>query len=224
MPFLRSLATLLLSLLFLMTISMAITSYTIGDLIQKNSIKNFFKTEILGTEFINQQCESRCNEYQDYRGECMSLCLTDLTNQTETGVDRAVDEIYKRQFFNMNLEQISYFFANYISFAVIGIFVGIVLLIVSTTPFLTLGKNLITIAISLFISSFIPQFTFASINLPLDLGQTFTDYLSSGFNQQMVFGIIFLIAGIILVVINYVIDRRRMTRGTKIKESTKNKK
>lgn len=211
MPFLRSLATFILSTIFVISIFTAITSYTLGNLIQKDSLKDFIKSEI-GTEFINKQCQENCNQNTDYKDACIQLCITELSNQTQMSVDKTVDEIYQQKLFNITLNEISFFLSQYIVFIIIGIFSGILLLIASKTPFLTLGKDFISISISLFISSVTPQMVIASINLPFNLGQAVRDYLSSGFNQQINYGIILLIIGIILVVINYLLKRIKTTK------------
>jgi hypothetical protein len=210
MSFLRSLAVFIISLIFVSTILMAITAYSIGNLIQKESMKDFIKVESM--QFIDQQCQENCNQYTEYKEACIQLCIADLTNQTQTGVDKAVDEIYQKQIFNTNLEEISFLLSQYILFAVIGIFSGILLLIASKTPLLTLGKDFISIAISLFISSFTPQFMMASVNLPFNLGEAIKDYFSPSFNQLMNYGIIFLIIGIILIIINYLLKKRKKTK------------
>jgi len=207
MPFLRSLAVFLLSLTFVMTVLMAITSYSVGGLVQKSSIKDFIKSE--SGKFIDQQCQSQCEQYPDYKNTCIQLCTAELTNQTQAGVDKAVDEIYQKQFFNVTLDELSSLLNQYILFLIIGVISGILLLFASRTPILTLGKDFISVAISLFISSFTPKFIIASVNLPFDLGKAISDYFSPSFNQLLNYGIIFLVIGIVLIIINYLLSRRK---------------
>lgn len=207
MPFLRSLTVFILSLIFTFSIFIAITSYNIGNLIQKESIKNFIKSE--STKYLNQECQNQCSQYEDYKDACIQLCLTELINQTEISVNKVVDDIYQQKFFDMTLDEVSLFLSQYILFAIIGIFSGILILIASKTPFLSLGKNIISVSISLFISSIAPQFMLASINLPFNLGKSIKDYFFPSFNQLIYYGIILLIIGIILVIVNYVIKKKK---------------
>ena len=193
-----------------MTVLMAITSYSVGGLVQKSSIKDFIKSE--SGKFIDQQCQENCKQYPDYKDACIQLCITELTNQTQSSVDKAVNEVYKQKFFGISLDEISSLLIQYFLFFIIGIVFGILLLVASKTPFLTLGKNFISIAISLFISSITPQFIIASVNLPFNLGQAIKDYLSPSFNQQMYYGIILLITGIVFVIINYILSKRKMKK------------
>lgn len=217
MSFLRSLTVFILSLIFTASIFTALTSYTIGNLIQKNSLKEFIKSEV-STDFINSQCQDKCSQYTDYKETCIQLCITELTNQTQTSINKAIDEIYQQKFFNITLNEISSALSQYILFFVIGTISGILLLIAPKTPLLTLGKNFISISISLFISSITPQLLIISTNLPFNLGEAIRNYFSSGFNRQIQFGIILLVTGIVLTLIDYYIKRKK-----KSEESNKRK-
>jgi len=209
MPFLRSAASYMLSFIFVTSILLAITSYNIGSLIEKDSIKNFIRLQ-MGPDFIKNQCQDKCEQRQEYGENCTQLCIADLTNQTEIGIDKTLDEIYQKKFFNLDLDDFTTFLGNYLLFAVVGIISGILLLFASLTPLSTLGKNLISISISLFISSILPQFMTTSVNLPIDLGKAVNDYFSSGFNEQIIYGIIFLVSGLVLILINYYLNKRKV--------------
>lgn len=205
MSLLRGLTVFILSSIFIIAIFAAITAYTLGTLIQKDSIKVFIKSEVLNT--INEQCQTQCNQVLE--ASCMQLCLDYLTNQTQSDVDNAVNSIYQQKFFGITLDEISTLLFQYVLFFVIGIFTGALLLLASKTPLLTIGKNFIALAISFFISSFTPQFIFASVNLPFDLGEAIKNYLSAGFNQQFQYAIVLLIAGVILIIIGYALSKRK---------------
>ena len=208
MSFLRSLAVFFLSLIFTSSVLLTISSYNIGNLVQKNSIKNFIRTE--SSKYINQECDSRCNEALEYKETCVQLCLAEATNQTEASINSAVDSIYQQKFFNaVSLDDLSFFLTQYFLFLIIGIVSGILLTIASQTRFLTLGKNFITISVSLFISSVTPEFIMASINLPFNLGQSIKDYFFPNFSKLTYYGITFLIVGVALIVINYLLERKK---------------
>jgi uncharacterized membrane protein len=174
-------------------------------------MKRFIGSQF-SSDFINKQCQSKCDQYQEYRENCIQNCVSDLTNQTQAGIDKALNEIYEKKLFNFSLNDFTSFLSNYLLFAVIGIISGILLLFVSPTPFSTLGKNFVTISVSLFISSIIPLSVTASVSLPVDLGKAISDYFSSSFNQQLIYGIIFLVSGIVLILINYALSRRKVKK------------
>lgn len=207
MSFLRSLSVFILSLIFTSFIFIAITSNTLGTLIQKESIKVFLGTE--GKKFISLQCEEDCKQYSGDQAECLQSCEADITNQTSVVVDKATDEIYQRNFFGFNLNETSSAASDYFAFLIIGIISGVLLMVASKTPLSTLGKNLISIAISLFILVLVMHSIMVYVNLPLNLGKDFLNYLSPGFDQQIKYGIILLVVGIVLIVINYDINRRK---------------
>ena len=219
MSFLRSLSVFILSLIFTSFIFIAITSNTLGTLIQKESIKVFLGTE--GKKFTSLQCEEDCKQYSGNQAECLQSCEADLTNQTSVVVDKATDEIYQRNFFGFNLNETSSAASDYFAFLIIGIISGVLLMVASKTPFSTLGKNLISIAISLFILVLFMYSIMIYVNLPLNLGKDFLSYLSPGFDQQIKYGIILLVAGIVLIVINYDVNRRKNKAN---KEPDKSKK
>jgi len=207
MPFLRNFIVFILSFIFTTSVLIAITSYNLGGLIQIDSFKNIIKTE--SVNFIDEECQEKCGHYTDYKEACTSLCQKELNDQIQETANKAIDEIYKTRIFNISLEEVFYFISNYILFAFIGIFSGIFLLFASKTPFLTTGKNFIMISFTLFISSATPYLLLASSSLPIDLGKIIKDYFSSGFNQQIQYGFVFLIVGIFLIIINYIINRKK---------------
>jgi hypothetical protein len=222
MSFARSLAVFVLSFIFASSILMGITSYNIGNLIQKKSIKVFIKTESMS--FINDQCKENCAPYPEYKDLCIDQCLATLTNETESSVNKAVDGIYQQKLANwVSLDELASFMSQYVLFFVIGIIVGIMILIASKTPFLTLGKDFISIAISLFISSVTPEFMLASINLPFDLGKAIKEYFSPGFRYLLYYGIIFLAVGIILIIIDHFLEKRKRFKEADKKEAEKKK-
>lgn len=216
MSFLRSLSVFILSSIFTSAIFIAITSYTLGNLIQKESIKGFLDNE--GTKIINQQCDEQCKQYTSNRTECLQDCEVYLNNQTKTLIGAVTDEIYQRNFFGMNLNEVSSTSSEYLIFLIIGIIFGMLLLVASETPFSTLGKNLITISISLFILYFAMNFIIVFVNLPLDLGKDFIDYLSSGLNLSAKYGIVLLAMGIVLVAVNYAIRKDKSEKAGKEKK------
>lgn len=205
MSLLRELAVFILSSTFILSVFMAITAYTIGPLIQKDSVTTFLKSESLSV--VSNQCQKDCNNTDN--DTCLQTCSTELTNQTKTGVDDAVNSIYQQKFFGVTLEQMFVLFSQYFLFLVIGIATAVLLLLISKNPLSTLGKDLVTLAASLFISGFTPQFIMASTNLPFNVGDAIKNYLSAGFNQQLQYAVVFLVVGIVLILISYLLGKRK---------------
>lgn len=217
MSFARSLAVFVLSFVFVSSILLGITSYNIGNLIQKKSIKVFINTESMS--FINDQCEENCAPYPEYKDLCIDQCLATLTNETESSVSKTVDDIYQQKLANLvSLDELASLLSRYVLFFVIGIIAGVLAFIASKTPFLTLGKDFVSISISLFISGVTPEFMLASINLPFDLGKAIKEYFSPGFRYLLYYGIIFLAVGIILLIINHFFEKRKRIKEDKSKK------
>jgi hypothetical protein len=206
MSFLRSLAIVALSLIFTSSFFIGITSFTMGNLIQRESIKQFITTE--GLKAADQQCHHECAQKADYQS-CLGNCTENLNEQVNDVVGTAIDEIYKQNFLGTNLNDVSYQATQYLIYIIIGAVAGLVLFFSSEKPFSTVGKDLITIAISIFITTLSTNFLIGYANLPLDLGKAFSNYLSAGFAQQDFCGILFLVAGIVVLAINYAIQRRK---------------
>ncbi|MFH1229147.1 MAG: hypothetical protein V1678_01845 [Candidatus Aenigmatarchaeota archaeon] len=199
MSFSRSLAILILSLIFTSSFFLGISSYTLGDLIQRESIKQFMTDQ--GMKLAGQQCQHECGNDADYKG-CIGNCTTSLNNQVNSVVGTAIDEIYKQSLFGTTLNEISYLASQYFIFLIIGTLAGVAMFIISKNPFSTLGKDLITIAISLFISTFSTNLIVGYANLPIDIMKALSDYFAPGFNLQNIFGLVFLAVGIAFLVIN----------------------
>ena len=177
-----------------------------GNLIQKDSIKGFLNIE--GTKIIGLECENQCSQSTENITECLQECQTYLSNQTGVLVDKATDEIYQRKFFGVSLNEVSSTTSNYLIHLIIGIVFGLLLFVASKTPFSTLGKNLISVSISLFILVIFMRTILVIVNLPLNIGKDFIDYLSSGLDQQLIYGIVLLITGIALLIVNYIIKKK----------------
>jgi len=209
MSFLRKLATYLLSSLFVMLAFTMVTSYTIGDSIQKENIKIFIKSQ-LDSELAVQQCDEICGNITKTSTKtiCLNECLTTISNQSEEIIDKAMDDIYNKKFMNISINEAASLLSNFFLFFILTIISGIALFFVSENPLTTLGKNNISISISLFIFGFLPNL----IPLPeIPTIRVMFNYLSSGLKQQIYFGIIFLIIGIIFLIANYILKKRKAT-------------
>jgi len=209
MSFLRKLATYFISSLFMLLAFTMVTSYTIGNSIQKDNIKIFIKSQ-LGTELANEPCSGMCDNITEssLKARCLDECLSRFSNESETVINKILDDVYNKKIMNMSVNELVSVLSNFTLFFILTIISGIALLFVSETPFITLGKNNISISILLFIFGFLPNL----IPLPeTPAVRMVFDYLSSGLEQQIYFGIIFLIIGIIFLIANYILKKRKTT-------------
>jgi len=207
MSLLRKLSTYILSSLFIILAFTMVTSYAIGDSIQKENVKSFIISQ-LGPELARDQCNNICKDVTEtsLKALCIGECSNRLSNQSEEVIDKTLDDIYNREFYNIKINEAVSLLSNFTLFFILTIIFGIAILFVSENPFMTLGKNNISISISLFVSSFI----FNLIPLPeVPAVSIMYDYLSSGLKQEIYFGIIFLIIGIVFLIANYVLKRRK---------------
>jgi len=214
MSFVRSLGVFIISSLFTIFTFLAITSYTTGSLVQKDNIKDLVITEF-SQEMINQQCEDLCGNFtEEQKPLCVDECLAQFSNVTEEYINEAIDEIYENKIFNMSLNEMILIISNTILFAFLAVISGVLLLFVPKNPLKVLGKDIVWISISLLISGFLLSF----ITLPdIPLAGSILDYLSQGLRQQIYFGIVFLIIGIVLLIANYY-RKKRVDKKSKKKK------
>jgi len=199
MSVLRSFATFIFTLLFITLTFTAINSYTVGDLIQKENLKNFVKNEMM-PDLISQQCESSCAESTEE--SCLEDCLSSFSNQTQGAIDSAINEVYERRLLNLiSLSDITTVLSQKILLLILSIIFGVSILITSTTPLISLGKAMISISISLFVSGLSPNFVIGTSMGGLPFIENIFNYLSSGLEQQIHYGIIFLVIGIVLLLL-----------------------
>jgi len=208
----RDIAVFFLSAIFTFTLFTTVLSYTMGNKIQKESIKEFIKSQ-LSSGLANQQCEGYCKDYTEAKERCMEMCLSELYNKSDETISRSIDDVYNKEIFSVKINTITYFISQFPLFFVLTIASGVLLLFASKTPLASIGKSFISVSIGLLITSFSPDFLLVSSNLPLV--QSIFDYLSLAFKQQMNFGIIFLIIGIALLATGYVLKFRKLKASKK---------
>lgn len=205
----RDITVFILSFIFTFTLFATVISYTMGNVIQKESIKEFVKSQ-LSSGLANQQCEDYCKDFTEAKEKCIEMCLNETYSKSDETINKSIDEVYNKEVFGIKINTLTYFISQFPLFFVLAIASGIFLSFASKTPLVSLGKTFISVSIGLLITSFSPDFLLISSSLPLT--QSIFDYLSSAFKQQMNFGIIFLIIGIALLTIGYVIKFRKLKK------------
>jgi hypothetical protein len=209
MSILRDLGVFLVSALFTFSIFMAVTSYTLGDLIQKENLKSFIESN-LAPNLMEDQCDEFCVNFTgEQKQACAQICMEQLGNRTDESVSMAVDDVYEKEFYGVTISQLAYVLQQFTLFIVLSVVSGALILVLSEEPLGHIGKNLITISISLFIASFSPNLILSFSNLPVE--EVLSDYLGKGLEQQTMIAIAFIVIGIALIIANYFIKRRKKT-------------
>jgi len=188
------------SMIFVTSTTLAITSYTIGEVIQKENIRNFMETEML-PNMINESCNNACSNFTDIgiRQICFDDCIIIYGSEINETINSITENIYAQGAYGLTLDQLSYFLnAYFIYFVLIAIATCILIPIIGRSLH-KLGINFIYIAISCFFVSLAPKL----ITLPEDVHATkMAGYFYGAMYQQMLFGAIFVIAGIMLIIAN----------------------
>ncbi len=224
----KTLAGYIISVLFIISLYFTITSYTIGDLIQKDNIKNFVQTQLEGN-VTTQTCEDycsdekgRCEEYcnelvgelkQMCENECMQTCIQEClsqSNETEEYVYKTVDDIYANKIIgNLSLEELTLLFRNTLMFLVLSLVFGVLIFFVSDKPISKIGNNIVVVSISLLSMAIIPVFI---ITPDVPIIEMVTNYIIEGLYQQLTIGVVLIIIGIILLVIAKFLEKRKLKK------------
>jgi hypothetical protein len=206
MSVLRDLGIFLISAMFTFSIFMAVTSYTLGDLIQKENLKSFIESN-LAPNLMENQCDEFCVNFTgEQKQTCAQICIEQLGNKTDESVSMAVDDVYKKEFYGVSISQLAYLLSQFSLFVILSIISCALIIVVSEEPMSHIGKNLITISISLFIASLSPNLILSFSNLPVE--EVLSDYLGKGLDQQTIIAVIFIVIGIALLMTNYFIKRK----------------
>jgi hypothetical protein len=201
----RGIAVFLLSSLFVFSLFMSITSYTLGDLLQKENLKDFIETGI-APDIIENQCNESCSNDIE-RQNCLDDCLDDMGNSTSKTISSVIDNVYETEFYGFSIEQVTSLLKEFFLFVILAAISGVAILFVSEEPFSILGRNVISVSITLFITAFSPNFILSLSNVPVN--SMFSGYISQGLEQQTLFAIILLVIAIVFLVADYLIKRKK---------------
>jgi ABC-type multidrug transport system fused ATPase/permease subunit len=224
----KSVAGFIISSLFVIFLYLTITSYTLGNSLQKENIKEFMQSQTKGeaaqstceglcnNETIIQQCEESCrlqnanleqscsniclNESQDpeIKQMCIESCLS-RANESQQYVSNAIDDIYSKNIVSgFSIDSILSILKNFFLFLIISIILGVSLFFVSEKPLSRIGNDFVVVAISLLAFAVIPMFI---ISPGASILNTVSEFFSQSLYQQLIAGIILLVVGIILVLI-----------------------
>jgi len=224
MSFLRKLAAFILSSIFVISLSVFVTSYTLGDTLQKDSLKSFAKSQVV-PQMIGQQCDDICKEFNETeKTECLQICReqieTNRTGEIESTIDTFVDQIYEKEVLSISLSDITYILSSFILLGAITVISGALLFLASEKPFSSLGWDLISVSAYLLIIGFAPNFI-PTTGMGTDVIQSVMGYIFEGLEKQITFGVVLLVIGIIFLIIHYYIGYRKTKKAKKIKKKSK---
>jgi len=222
----KSIAGYIISSLFIISLYLSISSYTLGGLLQKENIKGFVQNQMKGGmatqtcengcsgEFDIQKCQESCAylETQEHVQECRNICVNNsyqnsirqncidlCMNETENRAYKIIDDVYSKNIVDdISLDRIFPILRNTLLFLVLCLFFGLSIFFVSDKPLSKIGNNLILVAISMLAIAVIPVFIISS---DVPILKTVIDYILEGFYNQLVIGVVLLVIGIILIFI-----------------------
>ena len=204
MSILRGIAVFLLSSIFVMSLFLGITSYTIGELLQKENLKGFIETSV-APDLIQNQCSDICSNNSQIE-DCLSRCTDEMGNQTSHTIESTIDNVYESEFYGFSIEQVTSILSQLFLFVAVAIASGAAIFFVSEEPFSTLGRNMLSVSATLFITAFSPNFLLSLSNIPTD--SIFSGYMSKGLEMQKLFAAVVLVIAIVFLITDYLIKRR----------------
>lgn len=225
MSMLKSLASFVVSSIFIISLYLAITSYAMGDLIQKENIKGFIQSQLneetapktcedlcinqqnqgceeycngLSDPQMSQTCKNSCSNDPESKEMCVQSCLS-KANESEQYVNNFVESIYNRKIIgDMSLNDIAPIFKSTVLLLIISLIFGVSIFFVSEKPVSKIGGNFVWVGISLLSLAVIPAFIVSS---DMSVVKMISDYITKNIYTQAYIGVILLVAGIALVFI-----------------------
>lgn len=221
----KSLASVVFSMLFIVFLYLAVTSYATGNLMQKENIKSFIRSQInesiksetceesCNNEY-HQSCEEYCNNLNNSQllDSCTNSCLNSPhnidTKQTciqscpsrsneSQYISESIDNLYSNNIIaGTSLDDMTPLLKNNILFIVFSIVFGVAVFFVSEKPFSKTGNNLVWVAISLLSIAVIPALLIGS---DVSVVKIISDYIMQSFYMQAYIGIALLAIGIVLI-------------------------
>jgi hypothetical protein len=174
----KSIAGFIISSLFIIFLYLTITSYTLGNSLQRENVKEFVQSRLNGetasstcdnvcsTESTLQQCEDYCNYVnvslrQSCRDQCISSsqdpqmkqaciqsCLS-KSNESQQNIFNTIDDIYSKKLVaEFSLDDVLSILKNFLLFLIVSIILGVSLFLVSEKPLSRIGNDLVIVAIS----------------------------------------------------------------------------
>jgi hypothetical protein len=211
MSLLRGVLAFVISSLFIITLYLTINSYTLGNLLQKENIKDFLQVQMTN-DLAAENCESYCDylgnesqpayteNYSDniLKQRCIDDCVS-RTSKSQEYLSQTVDSIYGREIINgVSLNSVAGMMSNNILMVILTIVLGVSLFLTAEKPISKMGNNLIIVAISLLSMAVVPIFIVSPENSALRI---VSEYMFQGIYQQIIIGAILVAIGIVLAIL-----------------------
>lgn len=226
MSLLKNIASFIFSSLFIITLYLAITSYTMGNLVERGNIEGFIQSQLeesvapqtcenLCNDQFHQSCEEYCNSSNDTelanrctsscinnsqnmvaKDECIQTCLS-RSGTSQQYINKTIDDLYSSKIVGgISLDDIVPIFRNNVLFLILSLVFGFLTFFISEKPVSKIGKDFVLVAISLLTIAVIPAFLMTS---EMSVVKIISDYVMKSFYQQIVAGIVLIAVGIVLM-------------------------
>jgi len=238
MSWIKKIAGFILSILFIISLYLTISSYTIGDLIQKDNIKSFIQTQTTG-ELASETCEEYCSEEFDYqtceeycnyldvelRQACKNECSRNISETSE--IKQACIQTCLSKMSNESQEYVYKTIDEVYSKKIIddinlddvtlilrnSILFLVLSLIFALPIFFVSDKPILKLGNNIVVVS-ISLLSMAVIPVfmitpDIPIINLVIDYVLEGLYQQLYIGIALLVIGIVLIIIEKVRERRK---------------
>jgi hypothetical protein len=212
MSVLRDLAVFLISGLFTFSLFTTLTSYTLGEYLQKESLREFIESS-LDPSLIEQGCEEECSKKiegitDELKEICTEQCIIEAENKLEENLNNEINRIYEERVLGYSINEAISLLNQFTLFAILTIVSAGSILFLSEEPLSYLGKDLITISMfSFLIAEFLPNLVMLLSNISID--GVISSYMGQGLEQLKTISIIFIIIGIVLIITNYFLKRKK---------------
>lgn len=212
MPILKSVVIFLLEIIFISASVFSITSYAFKDILQKENVSNFIRTNLI-PQMIEDRCTQNCQQalQQNITNNydfCMQVCKDQTQNQTQD-LDEYINNVYSQKIYGFTLEELTNFLNTYsIVFIIIVVVSGAGLLFLAANPFSRLGHALVSLAIPLLIIGAIPILI---TSVPAEY-QLIASYIFEPMKSILTYGIVAMVAGIALSIYGYFYSKKKKAK------------
>src|SRR5437867_12874561 len=100
-----SVSTFIVGTIFLIGTMTSVIAYTFKDILQKENVINFIKTNVT-PQLIEEQCTKYCQNITQSVSisfdQCMQICREQAKNETQN-IDSYIDSAYSQQLYKLSL-------------------------------------------------------------------------------------------------------------------------